>query len=137
MPNFQEITVSKPADMIEKITILQDRFNVIEALEDYNKKYMDNCETSQSVLKARLGTWYIRHQGYIYRVMKEKEQIEEYQNIERLIFFNHTNLKQDQIMYLIKWLNILCDTLTITKVDTRKYYDRTDIEKDNEYNGLD
>jgi hypothetical protein len=133
----KEVTVSQPADILEKITILQDRYNVIEALEDYNKKLMDNCEISQSILKARLGTWYLRHQGYIHRVNKDKEEIEKYKEIEALIFFNNKTLTNQEVLMVIMWLNNICDHLRITLVDTKKHFDKTDIELDNMYNGLD
>ena len=131
-----EVTIGTPAVEVVKILLLQARANVLEVLENYNKKESQSIQTDQGLLKARLGTWYLEHQAYLNRVLTKEEDIKKWEEIARDILFNPKDLEQERIIEIITELNIVIDHLRINRIDTRKQYDRTNIETDNAENQL-
>jgi hypothetical protein len=131
-----EATISTPSVDIVKVLILQARANVLEALEDYNKKLSKGLDADQSIIKSRIGTWFIEHQAYLIRNLKTAEYETLKKDFFDKIFFNPKDLTPAEIMGLIIELNIIIDKLNLTKVDYRQVYDRTRIELDNFNNEL-
>jgi hypothetical protein len=131
-----EATITTPSIDIVKVLILQARANVLEALEHYNKNVSKGIDIEQSVLRARIGVWFLEHQAYLKRTKKPEEYDTLYNKMLNKIFFTETNLTNEEILELISELNTIIDKLGITKLDFRKVYDRTKIELDNENNEL-
>jgi len=132
----KEATIGTPAHNVVKILLLQARANVLEALEDYNKKMCKGIEADQSILKSRLLTWFLEHQAYLDRNLKKKDWVQMQNRAKESLFFNQDELKPEKIWEFIKDLNKIIDKLKVTRVDTRVSYDRSNVELDNEMNEL-
>lgn len=134
MVNFNnEITVGTPAAEVVKILVLQARANVFESLEFYLKQKHQGIAADLSVLRARLGTWLLEHEGYLQRTY-DKDPI--YKQIIIDLFERDKPLDQNTIINYIRFLNNICDTLRLTRLDLRKQYDRSSWETDNRENQL-
>jgi len=132
----KEATIGTPAHNVVKILLLQARANVLEALEDYNKKMSKGIEADQSILKSRLLTWFLEHQAYLDRNLKKKDWVQMQNRAKESLFFNQEELEPEKIWDFIKDLNKIIDKLKVTRVDTRVAYDRSNVELDNEMNEL-
>ena len=131
-----EATIGTPAANIVKILLLQARANVIEALEVYNKKLTEGIDIGQSVVRARIGTWFLEHQAYLERSLKPKEYQTLLERFKTNFFFNEKDIDNKIILDTIIELNKVLDQLRITRVDLKRQYDKTDIEEDNKQNDL-
>jgi hypothetical protein len=120
----------RPAVDIVRVMVLQNRANALESLEAYFKYEFKGVAGDQSVLRARLITWFMEHQSYLERSNTTiKERIEE-------LLFREEELTRDEIKEVFYKLNNILDTLRITRLDTHKVYDRSNIEEDNKENDL-
>lgn len=122
-----ESTVGTPPGDLVKILILQARENTHEALEDYHKKIYNGTDASESVLRARLYTWWLK-----IKAMLKRRDSKLYDRIELLI----KDDKYDSIINAIEEIEILLDELRLTKIDTRQSYDKTSWESENKQYGL-
>lgn len=135
MVNFNnETSVSTPATNIVKILLLEARYNSLIALEFYNSKVSAGISSDQALLRARLGTWFMEHQAYLLRTSTSTEEKKRYKEIKDNLFFKKGNLEYNIILDIIECLNAVMDKLKINKLDTRKQYDTTNVEEDNEAN---
>lgn len=132
----KEATIGTPAHNVVKILLLQARANVLEALEDYNKKISKGFEADQSVLKSRLLTWFLEHQAYLDRNLKKKDWDLMQNEAKKHLLFNDKELEPETIWEFVRDLNMIIDKLKVTRVDTRIAYDRSNVELDNEMNDL-
>jgi len=132
----KEATIGTPAHNIVKILLLQARANVLEALEDYNKKMSKGIEADQSVLKSRLLTWFLEHQAYLDRNLNKKDWEQMQKKAKESLLFNQDEIEPEKIWEFIADLNMIIDKLKVTRVDTRVAYDRSNVELDNEMNDL-
>jgi len=128
-----ESTVGTPSANLVKILILQARANALDSLEKYNKQYSSGIQADQGILKSRLCSWLLEHSAYIERTEKN---IEEYNKIKGYIFFNEKDLTPEQIQKIVEFLNNICDSIKLTRIDLKKAYDRTMVEEDNKNNDL-
>jgi len=137
MVNFNnEATIGTPAINIVKTLLLEARANALEYLEQYNKKICQGVQADQSILKARLGTWFMEHQAYLERTFKSDADKEEFNIILTQLFFNENDLEKEELLRIVIFLNNVIDKLRITRIDLRKQYDRTNVEEDNLANDL-
>ena len=124
-----ETTIGRPAVDIERVSVLQRRYEYIEALEDYNKHKFMNARKDTSIIRARLVSLFLELQGTIKRHLKEKEYNELYTNI-----FNAKDFEINLQSFLI--INeFIDDKLKITRLDTQKYYDASNVEEENKEKG--
>lgn len=123
-----ETTISTPASEVIKILILQRRYDMFESLEKYNKLRSQNMEADPSPLKARLFTLFLEIQAGLKRRIPE----EEYKKLIKNISSN----EEADIMEAIYKINEELDKINLTKIDTRKVYDSTRVEKENRVKGL-
>ena len=142
MVNFNnETTVSTPAHDIVRILILQARANVFEAFELYKKKFhnLQDAPHEKGILIARLSAWFLEHQAYLKRVAydspKNKEEQKKYDQLCKDLLYNTEELSNDRIVEIIMLLNDTLDYLKLTRVDTKRVYDRTNWEEDNKEHG--
>lgn len=135
MVNFNnETTVSSPAANIVKLLVIEARYNSFLAIEEYNSKISASVNFNQGRVRARLGTWFLEHQAYIERVFTKAEDIEEIQKVKDDLFFQKKDLEYARLLEIVIFLNEIIDKLKITKLDTKKQYDTTDVEEDNKAN---
>jgi len=125
-----ETNTGRPAVDIVRILVLQSRENAFESFEVYNKNKNRGIQADQSTLRARLLTWFMQHQAYI-----ERNSIDTKEEIEELLF-KEQDIKDSEIKKILYFLNAIIDKLNITKLDTHRIYDRTNIEEDNKENDL-
>lgn len=138
-----EITVGTPAADVVKILILQARANVFDSLEKYNRDKNRNIESDKATLKARLGTWFLEHEAFIRRQIsnikkkqEQKEALAEFNTRLHDFLISEEEIKDIDLIDHVCYLNKVCDDIRITRIDTRKQYDRTRWEKDNKEQGL-
>jgi hypothetical protein len=131
-----ESMVSSSAGNIVKLLMLEARYNAFIALEFYNTKLSDGIDTGASSLKSRLGTWFLELQAYLHREKKNliKEDSKITYEYLKLVLFESKKLDMKDAVSIFEFFNGIMDNLKITKIDTKKIYDTTDIEADNEAN---
>lgn len=98
----------RTAGEIEQISILQRRYNFIEAYEDYLKKKYNNIGTSLNLVRARLISLFLQIQATTER------RLEEYTSIEKSIFIIKEENDIKEMFYII---SRLLDKLKITRLD--------------------
>ena len=125
-----ETTIGTPALDIVRVLILQARANVFEALEDYHKKESQGIDQGLHIVRARLITWFLEHQAYLKRILKE----EDYRKLSKDLTDN--NINKTRILDTIYLLNEILDSLNLTKLDIKRRYDRTRVEEENKIEGI-
>lgn len=117
-------TIGTPARDVETITILQRRFEFIEAYEDYKKKRFMGANWSNAIVRARLISLFIQ----LYGILKRRMTEEEFNNFRENVF----NSKEEKdILECMYYISDLLDKLNITKIDNIRAYDRTNAEAEN------
>jgi len=124
-----EATIGTPAIDIVRVSILQRRYDLFEAFEDYKKKRFSGSGVTLSVVRARLISFFCDLQAMLKRRLKE----EDYEEIVTTIFNSN---KEEEILNIILRLNEELDTIRLTRVDTQRVYDRTIVEKENKEKGF-
>lgn len=123
-----EVTVSTPATDIVKILILQARANLFESIEAWKRDEAQNIDRgSEAVAKARLNTLFMELQGVLKRKMDEKD----YESLKK-----DCNSGENLLKRTYELNEFIDEKLKITQIDTRKQYDRTRVEEENEEKGL-
>lgn len=122
-----ETTIGTPAGDVIKIIILQRRYDVLEALESYNKTQGAGAEGGNSIFRARLTTLFYELHPALKRqkeldVEKLKEQIQ--------------HGKQEDLIAAFEQINDTLDQLRLTRFDTRKQIDTTRVEHEDKEKGL-
>jgi hypothetical protein len=124
-----EATISTPALEVEKISILQRRYDFLEAYEDYKKKRLLNTPQPLSYATARLITLFLECRALLQRRLKKEEFIK----LEKLIFT--TPEREKDILEIFYIINTQLDEVQLTKIDTNKVYDSTKVETENKAKG--
>lgn len=107
-------TIGTPALDIVRILVLERRYNVMEAIEDYKKverSGSDDLAKELSVVQSRLLTFYLEVQEIAERHLLDTEVLFVQEALNSLVF--------EDLLTAFMLLNKLLDTLTITKLDTR------------------
>jgi len=123
-----EATIGTPAVDVVRILILQRRADVFEAWEQYNKDKYSNIQTDLSIVRARLFSLFLELQGGLKRRLPPQEYT--------TLLYNLNSEKQEDILGVILMLNEYLDSLNLTKIDTKKKYDKTRVEKEHKVKGL-
>lgn len=127
-----ETTIGTPAVDVQRISILQRRYDLFEAIENYQKRSFDNVKMSSAVVKARLMTLFLEIQPLIKRKYKEKE----YQGMRSICLGENKDITFEQVLKVIFQLNELLDEIRLTRVDNKQSYNPMDIEKENQMKGF-
>lgn len=119
-------TIGSPIEWY-KLEVMRDVINVKEAWESYQKNDSIGVQTDLSVVLARTQSLF----NSLYAYLKRKIPELEFKNIQKNLFVNKT---QDlSVLREIFWtIQLQLDKDQITKLDTRKSYDGTRAEKENE-----
>lgn len=123
-----EATIGTPAGDVVKILILQRHYDLLEAVEHYNKQVAMGQEANISTVKARLYTLFIQIQAMLKRRLPSKE----YEDFKEQIQSDD----DQKILEAIYRINEELDKINLTKIDTKKVYDSTNVEKENKVKGL-
>jgi hypothetical protein len=95
------------------------------------KQKFEDVDSTWSLPRARLMSLFLEYEAVIRR------KCVEYKDIKRRIFYNDPNVTEDKELleiYLI--ISKLLDEQNLTKLDTRREYDRTLVEEENKEGGL-
>jgi hypothetical protein len=123
-----EATIGTPALEVEKISILQRRYDFIEALEDYKKKRMMNTPQPISYASARLYSLFME----IEPMLKRRLTLNLYRELKSLCL-NQQN--EGLLIYGFELINEQLDKINLIKIDTNKVYDPTNVETENKIKG--
>lgn len=125
MVNFNnDTTIGRPAVDVERISILQRRYDMIEAFEAYKKSRMLGMDVDLSIVRCRLMSLFIEVQGMLKRQLNAKDYLELYN-----ICFESKNEKD--ILNAIFHMSEFLDSIKLTRVDTQPVYDYEDAEAEN------
>lgn len=126
MAEFSEMTVGTPRSDILSILILQRRNDVINALEQFNKLGGQEFETGSvvSLVRSRLLALFLE----IRAPMKKDVGAEAYSDLIRKCSCNDIEKLTEAFMFIDEWLY----KKNITKIDSRKHTDPTDLEENND-----
>jgi hypothetical protein len=124
-----ETTIGTPAIDIVRVLVLQRRNDLFEAYEKYLINESSGVQSNNSIVRARLKSWFLEHQAYL---KKRKLTAEEYAKL--LNDLNSEDIKKlEEVIYQ---LNEALDDLGITKIDTKKVFDTTRVELENQNKNL-
>lgn len=124
MVNYNDLnTVAVPSNDINRIQILERRAYVIEALEIYYKYKLAGASGNTALFRSRLASLFWEIGGLI------KRQVKDYDELKTKITNKDTEISE--LINLWEEINILLDKINLTKIDTKKDYDNTDIEEEN------
>ena len=124
-----EATVGTPAVDVERISILQRRYELLEAYEVYKKRKFAGSSSDLNIVKARLLTLFLELQATLYRQITEKD---DYETLTRQCF---KPTGEKDIIGAIYAINEILDKIHLTRVDTKKVYDSSDVETENKVKG--
>ena len=124
-----ETTVGIPAADVERISILQRRYDLIEALEDYKKKRLRGSGVDLSIVRARLFSLFIEIQALLKRRLNEKDY-------NHILYSCLNSTKEEDLVLVIFLLNEQLDEIKLTRIDTSRVYDSKDVEEENKEKGF-
>ena len=124
-----ETTVGTPAVDVERISILQRRYDLIEAVEDYKKKRYAGAGMALNIVRARLFSMFLEIQACLKRRLKP----EQYTALLKTCL---TDTQEERILEAIYWINEVLDEIRLTRIDTQQVYDRMDVEAENKMKGF-
>jgi hypothetical protein len=123
-----EATIGTPALEVEKISILQRRYDFLEAYEDYKKKRLNNTPQPLNFAAARLLTLYLECSAMLKRRLKDIE----FKKLESACF----ELKNEEtILEAFTKINTELDIIHLIKIDTNIIYDSKHTEIENKAKG--
>lgn len=131
MVNFDDSsTISTPAYEVEKITILQRRYDLLESVEYYEKLLFSGAgnNSSLSLVRSRLRTLFRQ----LKPVIKRKITPTEFNILSNKLNSN----KEADIFYCVDELIEIIDKLKITRIDNMKDLDTTQWEEMNKSKGI-
>lgn len=124
-----ESTIGTPASDVEKISILQRRYDLIEAYETYKKTRFQGSNTGLSITRARLISLFLELQASLERRFDKKE----YEKLKILIFAK--NIEEEELLEAIFIINRELDKMRLITIDNQKVYDSTNVEEENKIKG--
>ena len=125
-----ETTISTPASDVEKISILQRRYDLIEALEHYKKQNLQGVNASLSTVQARLISFFLQLYATLSRHITPQK---EFEKLKEDVF--KRNPKEEELLKVIYTISMKLDDMRLTRIDNETPYDSTDVEKENNIKG--
>jgi len=123
-----EATVGTPAAEINRVTILQRRYDYLEGQEDYRKKRLAGVGVTLSIVRARLYSLFCELQAHFKRRLSEGDY-------NKLLNTCESATKWEDIRDAFFYINEELDKVKLIRLDTLPVYDTTDIEAENEAKG--
>lgn len=119
-------STSSPLDLY-KFEDIKYLFNFVDAWESYSKQGALGIQVDQNIIKARLQSLFIVNQSHLKRRLDSKV----FDDI-KLKLFQSLPLHDDEILKIFFTMQDRLDADLIIKMDNRKSYDGTRVEKENE-----
>lgn len=132
MVNFNdEATVTTPSWDILKLLALEKRENVILSIEFYykNKAQGSDEEHDLDIIRSRLLCLFYELESWLKRTAKDQEEVE-------TLRMNIFEGDEKQVFSAITYLNDFMDRMNLTRIDTKKVYDKNRVEVENELKEL-
>jgi len=123
-----EKTIGTPAIDVERINILGKRDNFLEALEHYHTLSFRGAGANINVVRSRMITLFLQ----LYSTLRRHFSEEEFNNIKHIC---GTSKKEEELIEQFSKISDLLDKLRITRLDTKKVYDSTNVEAENKEKG--
>ena len=123
-----DTTIGTPAVDVVRILVLQRHSDMIEAWESHLKKKYAGVQSNGTVVRARIMSLFLQ----IHPTIKRKLDPKDY---EALVFSLKSG-DEDIIEANILLLNEVLDEVKITRIDTKKQYDKTNVETEDKMKGL-
>jgi len=124
-----EATIGTPAGDVERISILQRRYDLIEAYESYKKARFQGANASLSISRARLISLFVELQASLERRFTS----EVYKELREKIFSD--SLEEPDFIEAVFTINRELDKMRLITIDTQKVYDSLDVEEENKIKG--
>lgn len=125
-----DTTVGMPAIDIQRVVILERRYNLFEALEKFNRARMIGAEGDLSIVRSRLFSLFIEIDALLNRHMPAME----FKELKSKVSASEST--EEAMLEAIYKINELLDKVQLTKIDTRIRYDSRRAEVENEAKGL-
>lgn len=125
-----ETTVGMPAVDVERILILERRYNLFEALEKFNRARMIGAEGDMSIVRSRLFSMFLEIDALLARQMKETE----FNKLKDQVI--KTEASEQEMLEAVTTINKILDKVQLTRIDTRIRYDSTRVEVENQHKSL-
>jgi len=124
-----ESTIGTPAADVEKISILQRRYDLIEAYENYKKMRLQGAGSSLSITRARLISLFMEIQASLQRRLKK----EDYEKLKGLVFAE--KMEEEDFMQSFFLINKELDDIRLTRIDSQQVYNKFNVEEENKIKG--
>jgi hypothetical protein len=124
MVNFNNDTTvtTAPADIV-KITRLEKRYNLFEAMEAYYKDLRAGQDTEREIIIVG-----VRALNLAWELAGElKRKGQDMKDIKTNLLSN----KEELVISQAEDLNLFCDDIGLTRIDIKKVYDTTRVENEN------
>jgi hypothetical protein len=125
--NKETTVTTAPSDLI-KVMILERWNNVIEAFERYQVEHNKGLNAGDSYIRSRLYSLV----NILYGGLKREMSAE----VLKEVVFKIQKGKYSDLVDISNMLATYLDDKRLTRIDTRKQYDTTIVENDNEENNL-
>lgn len=125
-----ETTVTTPPSDIVKISILQRRYDLIEAYEDYKKRRFNGVNISLSVVRARLISMFLEIQA----ALKRRLELEDYTLIKNKCLGKE--ITEEEVLDTIFKINEELDSMRLIVPDTARVYNKFRVEEENKEKGF-
>jgi hypothetical protein len=130
-----ENTLAVPSIDINRIQILERRAYVIEALEQYYKYRMSGAKHNTQYFISRLASLFWELQETLKRKYQNDKEMN-YNTMYEILFPENKSANMRDCIKVWTKINLLLGEINLTKIDTRKEYDTTDIEEENKVQNL-
>ena len=124
----KDATISTPAIDIVRVLVLQRCDNALESIESYRKKQGLGISHSTSECSARVNSLFLQ----IRDLLKRRMKAEAFDTLES----NMGSTKFKDILEGYKTILTVLDRIRLTRLDTGKEIDTTDLEEENKEAGL-
>lgn len=126
-----ETTISTPAIDIVRVSILQKRDYLIEAIESYNKMSSENRRPSFHIVQARLCSYFLQVGSMLKRRWKDDK--EKYSFIKSRCLSQET--KPDEVYKIFEIIDEELDGVQLIRIDSRVQIKNASIETSNKFKG--
>lgn len=131
-----EITVGVPAVDVQKISILQRRYDLIEAFEHYKKGRLNGAGMTLALAKARLISLFLELQALLKRRLEAKGKNNkglDYDTIYKIVF--DPKATEEDFLEVFFSINEELDNMRLTRVDNQTAYNSRNVEEENRVKG--
>lgn len=123
-----EITIGTPAVDIVRVLFLQRRSDALEALEFCDKKRRAGVDFPTDTATSRMFSFFLEIQPVLVRRLS-KESLQELALLAQSADYK-------QLVTAFTLMNQILDDIKLTRIDSGKQIDTTDVESENEEKGI-